>query len=98
METEKAKKLGSREVPKFPKNNKIFYCYLKRLSNKYRKKSKTNKFNKILEREKATRGLEKFANFAKKRKSNDNFSATKIDCKTKYRKRSKNDKFNNILD
>ena len=45
----------------------MFYCYLKRLSNKYRKNSKTNynEFDKILEREKATRGLEKFANFAK---------------------------------
>ena len=68
MEREKAKKLGSREVPKFSKNNKIFYCYLKRQSKKYRKNSKTNKFNKILEREKATRSLEKIANFAKNTK------------------------------
>ena len=82
MEREKVKKLGSREFPKFTKNNKIFYCYLKILSNKYRKNSKTNKFKKILEIEKATRGLVKFAHFAKQRKSNDNFSATKKDCIT----------------
>ena len=68
MEREKAKKLGSREVPKLSKNNKIFYCYLKRLSKKYRKNSKTTKLNKILEREKATRSLEKIANFAKNAK------------------------------
>ena len=42
-------------------------CYPKRLSNKYGKKGKNNKFNEILhlEREKAKKGLEKAANFEK---------------------------------
>ena len=40
---------------------------MKRLSNKYGKNSKNNKFNKILhlEREKVKKGFEKSANFAK---------------------------------
>ena len=38
------------------------------MSKKYRKNSKTTKLNKILEREKATRSLEKIANFAKNAK------------------------------
>lgn len=47
LEREKAKKLGSWEVPKFRKNNKIFYCYLKRLSNKYHENSKTKNLTKF---------------------------------------------------
>ena len=61
---------GPRNVPKYRKNcksNKDFSCYVKRLSNKYGKNSKNNKFNEILhlEREKVKKGLEMSANFAK---------------------------------
>ena len=60
-------KEGPRKVRKFRKRNKNFSCYVKRLSNKYRKNSKIDKFNKILDlqAEKAKNGLEKSANFAK---------------------------------
>ena len=59
-----------REVRKFWKNRKSkknFSCYVKRLSNKYGKNSKNNKFHKILhlEREKVKKGFEMSANFAK---------------------------------
>ena len=61
---------GPRNVPKYRKNcksNKDFSCYVKRLSNKYGKNSKNNKFNEILhlEREKVKKGFEMSANFAK---------------------------------
>ena len=61
---------GPRNVPKYRKNcksNKDFSCYVKRLSNKYGKNSKKNKFNEILhlEREKVKKGFEMSANFAK---------------------------------
>ncbi|CAH3041543.1 unnamed protein product [Porites lobata] len=61
---------GLGEVLKFRKNRKItnnFSCYVKRLSNKYGKNSKNNKFHKILhlEREKVKKGFSKSANFAK---------------------------------
>ena len=61
---------GPRNVPKYRKNcksNKDFSCYVKRLSNKYGKNGKNNKFNEILhlEREKVKKGLEMSANFAK---------------------------------
>ena len=54
----------------FPKNresNKNFSSYVKRLSNKYGKNSKNNKFHKIrhLEREKVKNGFKMSANFAK---------------------------------
>ena len=41
-------------------SNKNFSCYVKRLSNKYGKNSKNNKFHKILrlEREKVKKGFE----------------------------------------
>ena len=68
---------GPRKVRKFRNGNKNFSCYVKRLSNKYRKNSKIDKFNKILDlqAEKAKKGLEKSANFAtENRKSNKNFS------------------------
>ena len=60
---------GPRNVPKYRKNcksNKDFSCYVKRLSNKYGKNSKNNKFNEILhlEREKVKKGFEMSANFA----------------------------------
>ena len=63
LEREKGKE-GPR---KFRKRNKDFSCYVKRLSNKYRKNSKIDKFNIILDlqAEKAKKGLEKSANFAK---------------------------------
>ena len=63
LEREKGKE-GPR---KFRKGNKNFSCYVKRLSNKYRRNSKIDKFNKILDlqAEKAKKGLEKSANFAK---------------------------------
>ena len=66
LEREKGKE-GPRKVGKFRKRNKNFSCYVKRLSNKYRKNSKIDKFNKILDlqAEKAKKGLEKSANFAK---------------------------------
>ena len=50
LEREKVKK-GFEKSAKFCKNrksNKNFSCYVKRLSNKYGKNSKNNKFNKIL--------------------------------------------------
>ena len=61
---------GLREVRKFWKNrksNKNFSCYVKRLSNKYGKNSKNNKFHKILhlETEKVKKGFSKSPNFAK---------------------------------
>ena len=61
---------GLREVRKFwkkRKSKKNFSCYVKRLSNKYGKNSKNNKFHKILhlEREKVKKGFEMSANFAK---------------------------------
>ncbi|CAH3027637.1 unnamed protein product [Porites evermanni] len=61
---------GLGEVRKFRKNRKSsknFSCYVKRLSNKYGKNSKNNKFHKILhlEREKVKKGFSKSANFAK---------------------------------
>ena len=61
---------GLRDVRKFRKNrksNKNFSCYVKRLSNKYGKNSKNNKFYKIrhLEREKVKKGFEMSTNFAK---------------------------------
>ena len=45
----------------------LISCFLKRLSNKYGKNSKNNKFHKILylEREKVKKGFEMSANFAK---------------------------------
>ena len=86
---------GPRNVRKYRKSNKNFSCYGKRLSNKYGKNSKNNKFNDILqlEREKVKKGFEMSANFAKvtricyyvKRLSN------------KYGKNSKNNKFHKIL-
>ena len=47
--------------------NKNFSCYVKRLSNKYGKNSKNDKFHKILhlERGKVKKGFCKSANFAK---------------------------------
>ena len=66
VEREKGKE-GPRKFRKFRKRNKNFSCYVKRLSNKYRKNSKIDKFNKILDlqAEKAKKGLEKSAIFAK---------------------------------
>ena len=66
LEREKGKE-GPRKVRKFRKRKKNFSCYVKRLSNKYRKNSKIDKFNIILDlqAEKAKKGLEKSANFAK---------------------------------
>ena len=66
LEREKGKE-RPRKVRKFRKRNKNFSCYVKRLSNKYRKNSKIDKFNIILDlqAEKAKKGLEKYANFAK---------------------------------
>ena len=60
---------GLCEVRKFRENrksNKNFSRYVKRLSNKYGKKS-SNKCNKILhlQKEKVKKGFEKSANFAK---------------------------------
>ena len=59
-----------RRNSKFRKNrksNKNFSCCVKRLSNKYCKNSKNNKFNRILhlEGEKVKNGFVKSANFAK---------------------------------
>ena len=61
---------GLRDVRKFRKNrksNKNFPYYVKRLSDKYGKNCKNNKFHKILplEREKVEKGFEMSANFAK---------------------------------
>ena len=61
---------GLRDVLKFRKNrksNKNFSYYVKRLSNKYGKSCKNNKFHKILhlERGKVKKGFSKSANFAK---------------------------------
>ena len=58
------------EVRKSLKNhesNKNFSCHVKRLSDKYIKSNKNNKFNKILhsEREKDKKGFQKSAHFAK---------------------------------
>ena len=49
------------------KSKKNLSCYVKRLSNKYGKNSRNNKFFKILllQREKAKKGFVKSANFAK---------------------------------
>ena len=76
LEREKIKNGFVKSVYKFRKNrksNKTFPCYVKRLSTKYGKNSKNNKFNKILhlEREKVKKGFEKSANFAKNRKINN---------------------------
>ena len=70
LEREKVKNGFVKSVYKFRKNrksNKTVPCYVKRLSTKYGKNSKNNKFNKILhlEREKVKKGFEKSANFAK---------------------------------
>ena len=61
---------------------------MKRLSNKYGKNSKNNKFNKILhlEREKVKKGFSKSANFAKIAKSNKNFSCYVKRLSNKYGK------------
>ena len=58
---------GLQRVHKFRQNrqrNKNFSCYVKRLSNKYGKNSKNNKFNGILhlEREKGKESLEIWQN------------------------------------
>ena len=58
----------SANFAKIAKVTRIFYFYIKTLSNKYRKNSKISKFDKILDlkREKAAKkGFEKSANFAK---------------------------------
>ena len=70
LEREKVKKGFSKSANfvKFAKVTRILIsCYVKRLSNKYGKNSKNNKFHKILylEREKVTKGFEMSANFAK---------------------------------
>ena len=72
---------------------------MKRLSNKYGKNSKNNKFHKILhlEREKVKKGYKMSANFVKNRKSNKNFSSYVKRLSNKYGKNSKNNKFNEIL-
>ena len=59
--------LVSKNLPANCKSNKNFSCYVKRLSNKYGKNSKNNKFDKILhlERKKVKNGFVKSANFAK---------------------------------
>ena len=69
LEREKVKK-GFKMSANFVKNrksNKNFSSYVKRLSNKYGKNRKNNKFHKILhlEREKVRKGFSKSANFAK---------------------------------
>ena len=70
---------------------------MKRLSNKYGKNSKNNKFHKILhlEREKVKKGFSKSANFAKIAK----VTRILISCYVKRlsNKYSKNDKFHKIL-
>ena len=57
----------SANFAKHRKSNKNFSCYVKRLSNKYGKNSRNNKFHKMLhlEREKVKKGFSKSANFAK---------------------------------
>ena len=69
LEREKVKKgfKISANFVKKRKSNKNFSSYVKRLSNKYGKNSKNNKFHKILhlEREKVKKGFEMSANFAK---------------------------------
>ena len=64
-----------------------FSSYVKRLSNKYGKNSKKNKFHKILhlERQKVKKGFSKSANFAKIAKVTRRLS-------NKYGKNSKNNK------
>ena len=71
---------------------------MKRLSNKYGKNSKNNKFHKILhlEREKVKKGFE-ISKFRKNRKSNKNFSSYVKRLSNKYGKNSKNNKFHKIL-
>ena len=81
LEREKVKNGFVKSVYKFRKNrksNKTFPCYVKRLSTKYGKNSKNNKFNKILhlEREKVKKGFEKSANFEKIAKVTRIFPAT----------------------
>ena len=72
---------------------------MKRLSNKYGKNCKNNKFHKILhlEREKVEKGIEMSGNFRKNRKSNNNFSSYVKILSNKYGKNSKNNKFHKIL-
>ena len=55
---------GLQDVRKNRKSNNNFPCYVKRLSNKYGKNSKNNKFNRILhlEREKGKENLEIWQN------------------------------------
>ena len=55
---------GLQDVRKNRKSNNNFSCYVKRLSNKYGKNSKNNKFNRILhlEREKGKENLEIWQN------------------------------------
>ena len=62
---------------KSKKQQEFFMLYVKRLSNKYGKNSKNNKFHKILhfEREKAKKGFSKSANFAKIEKATRIFHA-----------------------
>ena len=57
----------SRKFRKNQKRNKNFSCYVKRLSNKYGKNSKNNKFHKIvhLEGEKVKNSFEMSANLPK---------------------------------
>ena len=71
---------GLRDVRKFRKNrksNKNFPYYVKRLSNKYGKNCKNNKFHKILhlERGKVKKGFRKSTNFAKIAKVTRSFPA-----------------------
>ena len=70
LEREKVKEKGfemSANFGKIAKVTRIFLPYVKRLSNKYGKNSKNNKFHKILplEREKVKKSFTKSANFAK---------------------------------
>ena len=72
---------------------------MKRLSNKYGKNSKNNKFNKILhlERAKVKKGFEKSANFTKIAKlTTEDFFLHVKRLSNKYRKNSKNSKFYKI--
>ena len=64
--TEKYRRRNSK-CRKNRKSKKNFSCYVKRLSNKYGKNSRNNKFFKILllQRQKAKKGFVKSANFAK---------------------------------
>ena len=73
---------------------------MKRLSNKYCKNSKNNKFHKILhlEREKVKKGFSKSANFAKMAKVTRILISCYVErLSNKYSKNSKNDKFRKIL-